>query len=71
MALDFKTRIVRLRLKQKDIADAISDDRITVDAPTINRVINGTAPKTGKNSSIAVRLDRYLALKEKETGVNE
>ncbi len=69
MALDFKTRIARLRLKQKDIAADISDDRITVDAPLLNRVANGTAPRNARSDAVAVRLDRYLSLKEEERGI--
>lgn len=66
---DFKTRIVRLRLKQKDVAEAISDDVSRIYPPDVSRIVNGHVKQTAGDSRIIIKLDRYLTELEKERGI--
>lgn len=65
----FKVRIVRLGLKQKDIAEEISDERQKIYLPDLNRIVNGRAKNRPSDTQIIVRLDRYLTALEKERGL--
>lgn len=67
---DLKTRIVRLRLKQRDIAEAISYGGKKVYYPDLCKVINGRAPNTEAYNRIRFRLEKYLIEKEKERGIS-
>lgn len=68
--MTFKMRIARLNIKQKDIAEAISDDRLKVDRPMLSRIVNGTATKTERHNVAANRLNRYLLKLEDERGLS-
>lgn len=66
---DFKTRIVRLKLKQKDVAEAISDESQKIYPPDLSRVVSGRSRKNASDTKIMMKLDRYLSELEKERGI--
>lgn len=68
---DFKTRIVRLKLKQKDVADAISDETSRIYPPDLSRIVSGRSRRTAGDTKIMIKLDRYLSELEKERGIRQ
>ena len=65
---DFKTRIVRLKLKQKDVAEAISDDT-RVYPQDLSRIVTGRVRSCASDTKLIIKLDRYLTELEKERGI--
>lgn len=68
---DFKTRIVRLKLKQKDVAAAISEDNSRIYASDVSRIVTGRSRKNASDTKITIKLDRYLSELEKERGIRQ
>lgn len=64
----FKVRIVRLGLKQRDIAKAISDDS-KVYPQDLSRIVTGNSRNNASDNRIMIKLDRYLSELEKERGL--
>lgn len=65
---DFKTRIVRLKLKQKDVAEAISDES-KIFPQDLSRIVTGNSRGNAGDTKIMIKLDRYLTELEKERGI--
>ena len=65
---DFKTRIVRLKLRQKDVAEAISDDT-KVYPQDLSRIVTGNSRGNASDTKLMIKLDRYLTELEKERGI--
>ena len=66
---DFKTRIARLRITQREIAEAISYDGNNIHSTDVCKVVNGHGKNTRYHTLITVRIDRLLTEMEKERGI--
>ena len=64
----FKVRIVRLGLKQRDIAKAISDES-KIYPQDLSRIVTGNSRKNASDNRIMIKLDKYLSELEKERGL--
>lgn len=65
----FKVRIVRLGLKQIELAEILSDHQYKFHVTDVNRVVNGKSRKTPGDTKLMIKLDRYLTELEKERGI--
>lgn len=65
---DFRTRIVRLKLTNKSVAEAISDES-RIYPSDVSRVACGHARNNASDTKIMIKLDRYLTELEKERGI--
>jgi len=68
MTLNLRARIAQFcpHMTQKQIAAAISDERMTIRNEDISRVIRDNATNNGRNNVVRYRLIRFLDERERE-----
>lgn len=66
---DFKTRITRLRITQREVAKAISYDGRSIHYTDVCKVVNGHGKNTPNDNLIRIRIDRLLTKMEEERSI--